>query len=72
MAPAFSDSFMVSGGWKHLPKISRATKGITMKFLPDVGSYKEAQNQKYFWHSWSGLYIKDQNPENPDFWKCNL
>ena len=27
------------------PKISGTTLGMTMKFLPDVGNYKEAQNQ---------------------------
>ena len=47
MASAFSDSLMASGGgWKHPPEISKTTKGMTMKFIPDGGTYKEAQNQK--------------------------
>ena len=29
-------------------KISGTTKDMTMTFLPDVGIYKEAQNQKIF------------------------
>ena len=37
------------------PKNSGTTKGMTMKFLPDVGIHKEARNQKIFWHNWSGL-----------------
>ena len=49
MASAFSDSLMASGGWWfHPPEISGTTKGMTMKFLPDVVGYKEAQNQKNF------------------------
>ena len=46
MASAFSDSLMASGGWKHPPEISKTKKGITMKFLPHVGTHMEAQNQK--------------------------
>ena len=47
MASAFSDSLMTSvGGGPPLPKISGTTKGMTMKFLPDVGVYREARNQK--------------------------
>ena len=47
MASAFSDSLMASGGWFHPPpKISGTTKGMTMKFLPDVGIHKEARNQR--------------------------
>ena len=53
MASAFSDSLMASGGWFHPPKISGTTKGMTMKFLLDVGIYKEAGND--FLHNWSGL-----------------
>ena len=30
------------------PKISGTTKGMTMKFLPDVGIHKGARNQKKF------------------------
>ena len=30
------------------PEISGTTKGMTMKFLPDVGVYKEVRNQKIF------------------------
>ena len=48
MASAFSDSLIASGGWFHPPEISGTTKGMTMKFLPDVGVYKEARNQKNF------------------------
>ena len=44
MTSAFSDSLMASGG----AEISGTTKGMTMKFLPDVGVYKEARNQKRF------------------------
>ena len=33
-------------GIKTTPKISQISQGMTMKFLPDVGIYKEAQNQK--------------------------
>ena len=39
MASAFSDSLGV---------ISGTTKGMTIKFLPDVGIHKEAGNQKNF------------------------
>ena len=47
MASAISDSLMASeGGGSTPPKISGITKGMTMKFLPDVGVYKEARNQK--------------------------
>ena len=38
----------VNGLWFHPPEISGTTKGMTMKFLPDVGVYKEARNQKNF------------------------
>ena len=48
MASAFSDSLMASGRGVHPPEISGTTKGMTMKFLPDVGVYKEARNQKKF------------------------
>ena len=49
MASAFSDSLMASGGGGSTPpKISGTTKGMTMKFLPDVGIYLEARNQKIF------------------------
>ena len=46
MAYAFSDSLMASGGWFQPPNISGTIKGMTMKFLPDVGIRKEARNQK--------------------------
>ena len=45
MVSAFSDSLMASGG--GTPEISGTTKGMTMKFLPDVG-INEALNQKFF------------------------
>ena len=31
--------------WGKYTKISGTTKSMNMKFLPDVGIYKEAQNQ---------------------------
>ena len=37
---------MAIGGLVPLPEISRTTKGMTIKFLADVGIYKEVQNQK--------------------------
>ena len=46
MASAFSDSLMAS-------EISGTTKGMTVKFLPDVGVYKE-KNKKNF-HKQFGL-----------------
>ena len=46
MESALSDNLMASGGLKHPRKISGTTKGMTMKFLPDVGICKEVQNQK--------------------------
>ena len=48
MASAFSDSVMATGGVPPNPKISGTTKGMTMKFLPDVGIHKEARNQKKY------------------------
>ena len=38
MASSFSDSLMAPGRWKHLPEILKTTKGMTMNFLPDVGT----------------------------------
>ena len=46
MASAFSDSLMTSGGGSTPHEISGTAKGMTMKFLPDVGVYREARNQK--------------------------
>ena len=46
MASAFSDSLMASGGWKYPPDISKTRNGITMKFLPHVGTKMKAQNKK--------------------------
>ena len=48
MVSAFFDSSMASGrvGGSASPKISGTTKGMTMKFLPDVGIHKEARNKK--------------------------
>ena len=52
LASAFSDSLMASWGLFHPPtKISGTTKGMTMKFLLDVGIHKETQNQKKFGHN---------------------
>ena len=49
MASAFSDSLMASGGAGNTPtEISKTKIGMTMKFLPDVGTHKEAQNQNLF------------------------
>ena len=49
MASAFSESLIASGGVvPPPPKISGTTKGMTMKFLPDVGIHYEARNQKKF------------------------
>ena len=50
MASAFSDSLMISG----------TTKGMTMKFLPDVGIHTEARNQKFFFDI-TGPVCKLQN-----------
>ena len=59
MASASSDSLMASGGWQHSdsliasgdgnipPNISRTSKVMTMKFLPNVGIYQEARDQKF-------------------------
>ena len=46
MASTFSGSLIVSWGWKHPPEILKSTKGMTIKFLPDVGTHIEAKNQK--------------------------
>ena len=51
MTSAFSDSLMASGGLGEVsspPEISGATKGMTIKFLPDVGINKEARKQNIF------------------------
>ena len=40
------DSLVASGGGNAPPKISLTTIGMTLTFLPDVGSYKEEQNKK--------------------------
>ena len=55
MTSAFSDRLMASGGGgggggggcsTPSPEISGTTRGMTMKFLPDVVIHKEARNQK--------------------------
>ena len=46
MTSAFSDSLMATWGWKHPLEISKTTKGMTMKFLPDVGIHKEEGSTK--------------------------
>ena len=47
MASTFSDSLMASrGGGFHPPEISGTAKGMTIKFIPDVGIYNEARNKK--------------------------
>ena len=43
------------GAGSTTPDISGTTKGMTMKFLADLGVHKEARNQKNFLHNWSGL-----------------
>ena len=45
MISAFSDSLMASWGGPP-PDILGSTKGMTMKFLPDVGICKETRNKK--------------------------
>ena len=54
---------MASGGLKQPSKIFGTAKGMTMKFLPDVGVML-AQNQEN--------NLSDQNPKKNDFWKCNF
>ena len=59
MASAFSDSFngIWGGGGSTPTKILGTTKGMTMKFLPDVGTHKEAQNKKKMTYlTWSVIY----------------
>ena len=69
IASAFSDSSMASGRLKHPPEISKTAKGMAMKFLPDVGTHMEAQNQeKLIYLSRSVNYRKI--PKIPIFWKC--
>ena len=47
MSTAFSDSLMAFGCVETpSPKILKTTKGVTMKFLPDVGIHILALNQK--------------------------
>ena len=46
MESAFSDSLLASGGLVQPPEISGTTKGVTMKFLRDVGIHRETRNQK--------------------------
>ena len=74
MASDFSDTLMASGGWgwKHPPEISKTTKGMSMKFLPDVGTHIEAQNQKNVFDI-SGLVCKLQTkvPKFPIFGNAN-
>ena len=48
MTFAYYDCLMVSGEWINHPKISKTTKGMIMKFLPEVGTHMEAQSQKNF------------------------
>ena len=55
IAVAFSDSLMASGRWKHPPVILKNTKGMTMKFLPYVGTHMETHNQKIISHVCLGL-----------------
>ena len=59
MASAFSDSLMASEGWKHPTEISKTTKGMTMRFLPLVGTHMKAENQKRFFDIY-GLVCKLQ------------
>ena len=64
MAFAFSDSLKTSGGWKHYPKNSGITMGMTMKFLPDVGLCGGTESK-----NWSGQVCKLQTvfPKIPIF-----
>ena len=48
--------FLGGRGWKTTtPKTLKTTGPITMKFSPDVKSYREARNQKQICHNSSGL-----------------
>ena len=54
----------LDGNWRvkiNPPSISGTTKGMTMKFLPNVDIHKDARNKKL--HNLSALYIKDPNLE---------
>ena len=57
MAFAFSNSLIESGGGNTPPKISGTTIGTTMKFLPDVGIYKERHKIKKIFDITSLVYI---------------
>ena len=48
MASAFSDQLNAIRG-EAPPDISKTTKGMTMKFLPDVGIHVEAKDQTKSW-----------------------
>ena len=67
MASAFPDSLMASEGWDYPPEISGTTKGITINFLPDVGNYKEARNQKKFDITCLVCKLQTKIPKNPIF-----
>ena len=72
MASAFSDSLMASEGWKHPTEISKTTKGMTMRFLPLVGTHMKAENQKRFFDIY-GLVCKLQTEvQKIVIFVCNL
>ena len=48
------------------------TKGMTMKFLPDVGIYKETRNKKKNFDIISPVCkLQTKVPKNPIFWNAN-
>ena len=61
MASAFSDSLIASGGWKQPPEISKTTKGMILKFLPDIGTHQEALNKK----TGPVFQLQTKFPKNP-------
>ena len=45
--PDLADTLLMTSGGGNIPlRDLETTKCIAMKFLPDIGTYKEAQNQK--------------------------
>ena len=58
-------------GWNHPLKISGTTKGMNMKFLQDVGIYKEAQNPTFFDIKGPVCKLQSKLPRK-QFWKYNF
>ena len=70
MASAFSNDLMASGGgggWFQSREILGTTKGMTMKFIPDVGIHKEAQNKKKFDKTGRVCKLRTKIPKIPIF-----